>query len=216
MAKRCKDLNSKCFLFTYLIIVSFLLVLWINRLPLMQEDLRDIPTDMLSYIESPAKKLPPFSLITSNKLALTNEWLNNKWTFVYFSHSHCLPQCQPALEKMNYLRSAFANNNLQFLVIGLDNEHEAADALSQFLMTQQLKLTAATASEPEIESLAKAFIALYLTTNFTDGSYQIEQEHHIFLVDPKGRIYATFRPPYSNTSIQSRFLKLRQFYAQSE
>ena len=116
---------------------------------------------------------------------------------------------------MNYLRSAFANNNLQYLVIGLDNEHETADALSQFLMTQQLKLTAATASESEIESLAKAFIALYLT-DFTDGSYQIEQEQHIFLVVPKGRIYATFRPPYSNTSIQSRFLKLRQFYAQSE
>ncbi len=108
MAKRCKGLNSKCFLFTYLIIVSFLLVLGTNRLPLMQEDLRDIPTDMLPYIESPAKSLLPFSWVSDNKLALTNEWLNNKWTFVYFSHSHCLPQCQPAPEKMNYLRSAFA------------------------------------------------------------------------------------------------------------
>jgi len=68
----------------------------------------------------------------------------------------------------------------------------------------------------EIEQLARDFVALFLKTDFSDGSYQIEQEHHLFVVDPKGRVYATFRPPYTSRSIQSQFLKLRYFYAQSE
>ncbi|MFW5451693.1 MAG: SCO family protein [Methylophagaceae bacterium] len=182
----------------------------------MQEELRDVPVDMLSYIESPARVIPPFSLSSINQSALTNQWLENKWTFVYFSHSHCLPNCQLALEKIRYLQSAFANNNFQFLVIGIDSQYDTADSLSQFLSLQQIESTVVTGPEPEIEGLAKTFIALFLKTNFTDGSYQIEQEHHLFLVDPKGRVYATFRPPYSNTDIQSQFLKLRQFYARSE
>ena len=216
MAKRCKGLNSKCFLFTYLIIVGFLLVLWMNRLPLMHEDLREIPLDMQVYLESPPRPISLFSLTTSNKLVLTNDWLTGKWTFVYFSHGKCLPECQSAFEKMNDLHAAFANNDFQFLVIGLDPEHESADDLADFLRIQQFELTAATAPEVEIEQLARDFVALFLKTDFSDGSYQIEQEHHLFVVDPKGRIYATFRPPYSSRSIQSQFLKLRHFYAQSE
>ncbi len=216
MAKRCKGLNSKCFLFTYLIIVGFLLVLWMNRLPLMHEDLREIPLDMQVYLESPPRSISTFSLTTNTKLMLTNDWFDNKWSFVYFSHGKCLPECQSALGKMNDLHAAFANNDFQFLVIGLDYQHESAYDLTEFLRSQQFELTAATGPKAEIEQLARDFVALFLITDFSDGSYQIEQEHHIFVVDPKGRVYATFRPPYTTRSIQSQFLKLRYFYARSE
>lgn len=216
MAKRCKGLNSKCFLFTYLIIVGFLLVLWMNRLPLMHEDLREIPVDMQSYLESPPRSIPLFSLPTTNKLALTNGWFDSKWSLVYFAHGNCLPECQDSLEIMNDLQAAFANNDFQFLVVGLDYEHESADDLAGFLHAQQFELSAATAPEAEIEQLARTFVALFLKTDFSDGSYQIEQEHHLFVVDPKGRVYATFRPPYTTASLKAQFLKLRYFYAQSE
>jgi cytochrome oxidase Cu insertion factor (SCO1/SenC/PrrC family) len=216
MAKRCKGLNSKCFLISYLMIVGFLLVLWMNRLPLMNEDQRDIPADMQTYIASPARQLPEFSLNTPNKLALTNHWFEGKWSFVYFSNSHCLPACQPALAEMNKLKASFANADFQFLVIGVDTEHETADQLATFLQGQQLDFNTATASASIIEELARSFIALFLQTDYADGSYQIEQEHHLFVVDPKGRVYATFKPPFNHARIQAEFLKLRYFYAKSE
>ncbi len=216
MAKRCKGFNSKCFLITYLMIVGFLLVLWMNRLPLMNKEQREIPVAMQEYIASPARPLPEFSLNTDNKLALTNNWFDGKWSLVYFSHGHCLPACQPALQAMKHLKSAFANVDFQFLVIGIDTEHETADDLSDFLHQQKLDFKVATASPKIIDQLASSFIALFLQTDYADGSYQIEQEHHLFVVDPKGRVYATFKPPFNNVRIQSEFLKLRSFYARSE
>ena len=216
MAKRCKGLNSKCFLFTYLIIVSFLLVLWLNRLPLMHEDSRDIPIDMQAYMASPALELPSFLLETNNKLALTNKWFNGKWSFVYFTHGQCLPSCQPSLTTMSDLQASFANSDFQFLAIGLDSQHETAQQLDHFLQSEAYTFTAASADMAEIELLSKAFIALYLQTDFSDGSYQIEQQHHLFLVDPQGRVYARFAPPYSGSSIAAKFLQLRHFYAQTE
>jgi len=216
MAKRCKGLNSKCFLFTYLIIVTFLLVLWLNRLPLMHEDSRQIPVDMQDYISSPAIHLPSFVLSAKGKLALTNSWFENKWSFVYFTHGQCFPLCQPSLKTMSELEASFANSDFQFLTIGLDSQSETVDQLDSFLQSHALEFTAATANSVELDKLSKAFIALYLQTDFSDGSYQIEQEHHIFLVDPKGRVYARFKPPYSNATISEQFLKLRHFYANTE
>jgi len=216
MAKRCKGFNSKCFLITYLMIVGFLLVLWMNRLPLMNKEQRQIPIDMQSYTASPARQLPKFSLNTPNKLVLTNNWFNGKWSFVYFSHSQCLPTCQPALKEMNRLKSSFANADFQFLIIGIDTEQETADKLGDFLHEQKLDFNVATSSVKVIDALASKFIALFLQTDYADGSYQIEQKHNLFVVDPKGRVYATFKPPFNHAFIQAEFLKLRYFYAKSE
>jgi len=216
MAKRCKGLNSKCFLFTYLIIVGFLLVLWMNRLPLMQEETRDIPADLQSVITSPARNLPEFSLKTNNKLVLTSDWFTDKWSFVAFTHSHCLPACEQMLTTLSGLNADFASNNVQFLVIDIDSNYDGDSQLSDFLVAQNISATAATGSPDSIDQLARAFIALFLRSDFKDGSYLIEQEYHLFLVDPKGRVYATFTPPYSSDLISSMFFKLRHFYGRSE
>lgn len=214
MATRCQGFNSKCFLLSYLIIVGFLIVLWMNRLPLMHDDQRDIPSEMQNYVESPPRLLPQFSLHIKNKLALTNAWFEDKWTFVYFTHSNCLPICKPSLDALKSLKKAFANSDFQFLAVGIDSEHETADELLLFLESEDYNFTVTTGSETEIDMLAKTFIALFLQTDFTDGSYQIEQEHPLFVVDPKGRVYATFHPPF--TELRAQVLALRRFYARSE
>ena len=217
MAKRCQGLNSKCFLITYLMIVSFLLLLWFNRQSFTEQDARVIPVDMKDYIESPPRPLPVFSLSSADKQVLTNDWLHNKWSFVYFSHQHCWPECHTALQKIKGLHASFANNDLQFLIIDIDDENETAETLANFLSSQQLDFVqVGSADVRQINALAKSFVALFLRSDYADGSYKIEQEHHIFVVDPKGRVYATFRPPYTDLSIQSQFIKLRRFYAGTE
>ncbi len=212
-----KGLNSKRFLFTYLIIIGFLLVFWINQLPLLHKDKRQIPVDIQEYLESPPRHLPEVSLNTVGEQVLTNSFFFGKWSFVYFSHGHCMPGCKPSLDMMKSFQSSFANNNFQFLVVGLDVENETALELAGFLRRQGFDFEVGnTASLSKLEELTRAFIALFLKTTYKDGSYLIEQEHHIFVVDPKGRVYATFRPPYNLTKIQASFLKFRHFYAKTE
>ena len=216
MVDLAKDLNSKRFLFTYLIIVGFLLVLGVNWLPLMHEDKREIPVEMLAYLESPPRYLPSVSLVSSEEQVLTNEWFLGKWSFVYFSHGNCLPACRPSLDTMRIIQSSFANKDFQFLVIGLDSENETAGNHAAFLTSQQFDFNVATTTSTKVEELARAFIALFLTTTLADGRYIIEQEHHVFVVDPKGRVDATFRPPFDASMIQAEFLKLRYFFARTE
>ena len=210
-----KNINSKRFLLTYLVIIMFLLLLWVIQLRAVHEDKREIPVEMMAYIESPPRTLSDISLNLNGEQVLTNSWLEGKWTFVYFSHSNCLPLCRPALQAMDYVKSSFVNNHFQFLVIGLDGDNETKSSLTEFLTSQQFNFEVATASSAKIEEIAREFRALFLKTRTPDGRDAIEQEHHIFVLDPKGRIYATLKPPFS-INIKEDVLNLRDFYARSE
>jgi cytochrome oxidase Cu insertion factor (SCO1/SenC/PrrC family) len=194
--------------------VGFILVLWVNRFALNNDDRREIPLDMQSFLESPPRPLPDLNLNTGEKLALTTGWFKGKWSFVYFTYGHCLPACRASLDKMKAIQKALANSDVQFLMIGLDTKHETAENLVHFLRSQAYSFTVGATREKGIEELAKVFRALFLQTDFTDGRYIIEQEQAIFVVDPKGRVYATFRSPYNN--MLTSFFTLRRFYAQTE
>lgn len=212
-----KNLNSKRFLVTYLVIIGFLLVLWVNRLPFTQKDTREIPIDLKQYLESPARPLSNFTFETNVEQALTNDNLIGKWSFAYFTHSNCLPGCSSSFDILRIMQTAFSNNDFQFLAFELDGENESPTQLAAFLKSKRLSMTAARAeSEEQLEAIAREFVALYLKTLFSDGSYVIEQEHHIFVIDPRGRLYATFRPPFNAVDVQEAFLKMRLFYARSE
>jgi cytochrome oxidase Cu insertion factor (SCO1/SenC/PrrC family) len=216
MAKRCQGLNSKCFLLTYLVIVSFLLILWLNRLPLVDEDRRVIPVDLDAYITSPARAVGNISLSLNHELVLTSEQYKDKWTLVYFSHANCFPGCEATLIKMAEFDTAYATQDVQTMIIDLDNEVNAKGKMAQQLRNKGFKIAVADGSKVDIEALAKTFIALFLRTDFSDGSYQIEQEHRLFMVDPKARVYASFKPQISSKTIKQTFAKLRAFYARTE
>jgi cytochrome oxidase Cu insertion factor (SCO1/SenC/PrrC family) len=215
--KQCQGLNSKCFLVTYLVIVIFLLILWFTRSGLIQQDLRVIPTELSPYITSPPRQIDDVQLLLKGKQVLTSKVFGEKWTMVYFSHFNCLPGCLPVFKKLAAFRSAYASQYVSVLLIGLDTETSALGKLAQGLDEKGFSFQVLEAeSEAAIERIAKTFVALYLKTDLSDGSYQIEQEHHLFLVDPKSRVYAVFDQQTPTSIIERIFPAMRGFYAKSE
>ena len=212
-----KGFNSKAFLLIYLVLVGALLLVWVGRFPAFQHDNRKIPEDLKPFLTTPPRSIPQFLLYKKDKRVLTNDWFLGKWSLVYFSYSHCLPICKPVYGLLENIHDNFANPDVQFLVIGIDSEHEQADKLAQFVDTLAPGIISATGSKQMIDKLAHVFQALFLISDDkNDQHYQIEQEHDIFLVDPKGRVYAVFKPPLSLTEVQSVFIDARHFYALTE
>jgi N-acetyl-anhydromuramyl-L-alanine amidase AmpD len=120
------------------------------------------------------------------------------------------------LNKVIDFAAAYATHDVQIMVIDLDSEANAKGKLAQQLKQNGYKIPVAEATEETITALTKAFIALFLRTDFSDGSYQIEQEHSLFIVDPKARVYASFSEQTSAVTIKQVFAQLRTFYAQTE
>lgn len=210
MFKPFKKLNSKGFLLLYLVIIVIMLTLWVSRLQIAQPETRDIPVGLKPYLVSPARPIPQFLLDSKGKQVLTNQSLKQHWSFIYFTHPSCQPECEAVLRVLENLRQYFAAADIQFLLINYD-EQSVSDSAVQLSTTLPLY----AGEKQRVEKLTKAFGFLFLRTQYGQG-YQLEQQHDIFLVDPKGRVYARFEPPYSSLTIQQHFFSLRDFYARSE
>ena len=101
-------------------------------------------------------------------------------------------------------------------MIDLDSEENQRGNLAKLVAQKGFEFPIIEAETNVIEALAKTFIALYLRTGFANGECQIEQEHYLFLVDPKSRVYAVFDDEDTSAQIKDIFTQSRQFYAKSE
>lgn len=215
MLQDYKNPNSMRFLLTYLAVVAFLLVLWRSNTGPVALDQREIPNDIAGYLLSPPTEISGTD--SGSKLALTHDKFIGKWSFVYFSHHQCSPECNKAFKVLNELSESFRADNIQFVIIELDpNEGASSDKLAKLIEDQGLNLTVMSTSVEIVEQLAAQFKELFLMTRFANGTYQIEQQHKLFIVDPKARVYAKFSPPYTSSTIQKAFVSMRYFYAQTE
>lgn len=209
MFKPIKSVNSKAFLGLYLVITLIILVLWLSRMEFSQPDRRDIPDNLRKFLISPPKPIAQFVLENDTKQVLTNVSLDGKWTFVYFTHLYCQPECDVILNVMQNLQDLFAGPSVQFLVINFGDASDTAALPSNTLKTYG-------GSSEVIESFTKSFDFLYLEPEEYEHTLKVEQQHYIYLIDPQGRAYAVFKPPFTSLEIQKIFFRLRDFYARSE
>lgn len=215
--KNCQGLNSKCFLITYLAVVGFLLLLWSNGSLFTQQEYREIPKSLAPYIISPPKELKVDADDENEKSVLTSSPFEGSWVWVYFSHANCSDSCSESYKKLSAIRAAYANNDIKIVIIDLDGEATARGKLAKVLNEQGYDYEVVESqSEESVEAIAQQFEALFLRTNYDDGSYLLEQQHDIFLVDPKARVYARFNDQTSASEMKNSFVDIRQFYAKSE
>ncbi len=208
-----KSFNSKGFLLLYLVVFACLLLAWLFRVEQSQVDNRQIPASLDSLLRSPPAELSQFLLHSDTMQVLTEQSLRGQWTYVYFTHPACLPQCEAVLSVLHNLQQLSAQSETRFVLINFDSNQEAHRPDWWLQNTPSLPLY--SGKKEVISRLAEQFEFLYLKTALERG-YSLEQQHSIFLVDPKARVYARFEPPFSSPLIQQQFLAARDFYARSE
>lgn len=208
-----KSFNSKGFLLLYLVAFASLLLAWLVQMEKPGADRRDIPVSLRSELVSPPRQIPQFLLRSTDNQVLTEQALRGKWSFIYFSHAGCLPHCEPVLAVLGNLKQMLTNREQQFVLINFDSE-DSGD-MSSLLEQLDAELSVFSGDVSMLAMLMKTFGFLYLPAKQAQGK-SIEQQHSIFLIDPRGRLYARFEPPFSSLSIQQSFFQLRDFYARSE
>ncbi len=211
--KLFKSFNSKGFLLLYLVVFTSLLLAWLFRVEQKQIDHRQIPPSLAPLLISPPAELPQFLLYSDTAAVLTEQSLRGKWSYVYFTHPACLPQCEAVLSVMHNLQQLAAPSETQFVLINFDSEQQTLRP--EWWLQNMPTLPLYGGDRKIVSELSDRFEFLYLRTALERG-YSLEQQHSIFLVDPKARVYARFEPPFSSPLIQQQFIAVREFYARSE
>ncbi|EMR13800.1 hypothetical protein MPL1_03163 [Methylophaga lonarensis MPL] len=191
----------------YLLIVAVLLgfMLQAQQPPV---DHRILPEQLKPYLLSPPAELPSILLRRDDGYALTADWFNDKWSFVYFSHQQCAPDCLAVFSVLENLAARIADRDVQILLVRIHDLEQSLllpDSLAQ-------SSTEAIADPVLLASLGKTFDFWF----FEDATGQVHQHHSLYLVDPKGRVYARMNPPFTSLAVHRLFNEVRRFYAVSE
>lgn len=131
----------------------------------------------------------PFTLTGTDGKAFSSEQLKGKPFLVFFGFTHCPEICPTTLfdltQDMKELGSDANKFNVVF--ISVDPERDTPELIKLYLTSFDDRIIGLTGSEKEIAEVARSFKAFYKKTPTSDGSYTVDHQVTIYMMDAKGR-----------------------------
>ena len=206
-------------------IVLLLTGIWLG-MDLVSDDKlekRDVPS--ATIYEIPVT-LPKFILLDHNGKEF-NQWsLSRKWTFMFFGYTFCPDVCPVALvdlddiyqnliEKGDLTEKKFKINT-QFLFVTVDPERDTVEEMKEYVPHFNEAFVGVTGSKNEIDLLARPMGVAYrrVPGEDSEGDYLVDHSASFLLIDPLGRLRASFPPPHDPNQIAEDFRKIRRKYTE--
>lgn len=170
--------------------------------------------------------LPQFTLTDHNGQEFTQWNLARKWTFMFFGYTFCPDVCPIALVDLNYVYNNFVEKgdliekrfgvNTQVVFVTVDPERDTVDELKEYIAHFNKDFIGVTGKPEEIDSLAHPMGIAYrrVPGKDSEGNYYIDHSASFLLIDPLGRLRASFPPPHDPKQVAEEFRRIRDKYTE--
>jgi protein SCO1/2 len=166
------------------------------------------------------QQLQPFKLTDHNNSAFTEKNFLGKWSFVFFGFTNCPHVCPTALNILNSIHGLLVEeagkipDDMQVVFISVDPDRDTIKRLAEYIPNFNKDFIGTRANLKEIDKIAKQFGSGYVKDKeTTSGEYDIAHTSAFFLVDPYGRVVATFSQPQIPSTITSQYKKIRKYFS---
>ena len=177
------------------------------------------PAELAGVIKSQFRPLRDFELIDSNNAVFSRQKLLNKWSFVFFGYTFCPDICPTTLHTLDQLYALIEDDQdmttaeFQVVFVSVDPARDTIDRLREYIGYFNRGFIAATGTNKSIDDFASQFGAGFVIEPETaSGSYNVIHTSAIFLVDPAGRLVASFSQPHYPATIFAQFRKIRHYF----
>ena len=176
------------------------------------------PDELQGVLRPQFKVLQPFDLIDQNNVSFELGNLKHKWSFVFFGYTSCPDVCPMTLRTLDvvqtHLRSAdgVSPEDVQIIFVSVDPERDTTQKLDTYVSFFDEKFIGATGSKQELDAFTGQFGAGYqLEPETSPGQYLVAHTSAVFLVDPLGRLIATFSQPHYPEVISTQYQQIREY-----
>lgn len=201
---------------TIVIFVFFLLVMAVT---FMLTKPPERPTELEGVLRPDFRLLHPFKLTDHNNSLLDENRLQGKWSFVFFGYTSCPDVCPNTLYILSSVHGLLVDetgkipNDMQVIFVSVDPARDTPEKLAGYITHFNKDFIAGTAEKSEIDKLSRQFGAGYIIEEKTAADvYNVSHTSAIFLIDPYGRLVATFSQPHQPNTITSQYKKIRTFF----
>ena len=178
------------------------------------------PSELIGVLRSEYRQLLPFELTTETGGPLNEQAFQGEWSFIFFGYLSCPDVCPTTLHELNSVHSLLKDENgedpadLQVMFISVDPGRDSTDAIGHYVRYFNKNFIGATATKSTIDSFTRQFGAGYIIEAETaPGQYMVAHTSAIFLVDPLGRLVASFSQPHYAATIFSQYKKIKAYFS---
>ncbi len=179
------------------------------------------PPELTGVLRPEFKQLTPFQLTGREGRSINEQSFQGKWSFVFFGYTSCPDICPATLHVLNSVYSSLKDEagakpvDLQVVFVSVDPGRDTVATITSYVNYFNKKFIGATAGKAEIDSLTRQFGAGYMVETATaSGQYLVAHTSAIFLVDPLGRLVATFSQPHYPATILSQYKKIKTYFSE--
>jgi len=183
------------------------------------------PAELQGVLRADFKLLQPFQLADHNNSVFDEKRFHNKWSFVFFGYTSCPDVCPATLYVLSSVHGllvdetgGYSDNKLpddtQVVFISVDPARDTTEKLADYVTYFNKDFIGTTADKTEIDKLARQFGAGYIIDpESSPGTYNVSHTSAIFLVDPYGRLVASFSQPHQPPTIVEQYKKIRTYFS---
>ncbi|NEZ05197.1 SCO family protein [Wenzhouxiangella sp. XN201] len=160
-----------------------------------------------------ARPLPEFELETASGEPLTRADLEGNWSLLFFGFTNCPDICPDTLAVLDAVMGDLdrmgREHKPQVVFVSVDPERDAGEALSEYVAWFNPDFIGATGSPDALESFTRQLgVVYYLGEPGEDGYYSVDHSASVMIVDPQGRLYGRFAPPFERQAIAADLFAL--------
>lgn len=178
------------------------------------------PAELEGILRSEFRQLTPFHLQSRGRGPIDETSLRGKWSFVFFGYLSCPDVCPNTLYTLNSFWGMHKDEidaepeDLQVIFISVDPARDTTEKLAGYVAHFNPKFIGATAGTGAIDRLTRQFGAGYeIEAETAPGQYLVAHTSAIFLVDPHGRLVATFSQPHYSATLLSQYKKIATYFS---
>jgi protein SCO1/2 len=148
-----------------------------------------------TMLAQPPRALTDFELTSHEGKPMRLSQLRGAPVLVFFGFAHCQSICPTALHQLRQLRQQHKGEigRTRIVIVSVDGERDTPEAMATWLAPVSKEFIGLTGSPAAVRDIAAQFTAaFYKTPGKLPGSYLVEHNSQIFLVDGSGRLRATF------------------------
>jgi protein SCO1/2 len=179
---------------------------------------KTVPPELQSVLRPEPKPLQAFSLTDQYQQPFNLEHLQEKWSFVFFGYTYCPDICPTTLSTLTRVVRKLQNDpqspaNIQVVFVSVDPQRDTPEVIEGYLKYFNEAFVGITGAQQGIDSLTRQFGAGYIKEpDTTPGQYLVSHTSSIFLIDPHGRLLASFSPPHDTSTIVDQFWQIRALF----
>ena len=183
--------------------------------------LREVPvpvTESATILPQP-RELPPLDLVDQDGRPLPDDFLQHRWTVVFFGFTQCPDVCPTTLTTLAQMKKKLADlpaeQQPRVLLVTVDPERDTPAILKPYVTFFDPSFLGATGTLAGTGQAASAFSIPFAKVPLPGGGYTMDHGAGLFVVSPAGALAAYSSPPLDATVLARDFRKVVEYFEAS-